>query len=272
MSEELEQAGAAGEPVSASGEAGAAQAAPDAGAVSETLEGLSPEIRTAIQAEVKAAQEAVRAEYEGDTGHISKLKSQRDRLKNRLAKVERDERQRARAQHEHTRTLMESDPERAANLALGQNEQLLAQQAQIDQREEVSDWVLEIMGNMGYDLDDDEALALAEAKTQKIVEGLPSGANYTYEVQQELARGLVASRDDTIAASEKKIKAMEDGLQAMVREEVTRAVAGGNSPDGGAPGTGATAETWRTKPSGQKRKDGLAKRRANPVRKVPAKQ
>lgn len=274
MPEELKQGAAASETSSASAEAGAAEVAPESGAVSEStsVESLSPEIRASIKAEVKAAQEAVRAEYEGDGGHISKLKSQRDKVKNRLARLEREERQRALAQHEHTRTLIDSDPAKAAQLALGQNAELLAQQVEIDQREEVSDWVVGIMGDMGYDLDDEEVLAVAKAKTQKIVDGIASEDNYTYEVQQELARGMLESKDEAIAAAEKKLKAMEDGIQAMVRDEVTRALAGTNTPDGGVPGAGTAKDAWRSKPPGQKRKDGLAKRRANPVRRAPAKQ
>jgi len=241
----------------------------------EALESLSPEIREAIQAEVKAAKEAVREEYERDPdGHIRKLKSQRDKLENRLKEVEQRERQQALVRHEQTRELVESDPKRAAALALEQNEQLLGQQQQVDQAEAVGVWVSGIMGDMGFDLDDDEVVTLAETQTRKIMSGLTQAqpANYTYEVQQELARTLIEQKDAQIADRDKELKALKDSLPAMVRDEVTRAVAGTNTPDGSVPGTAAAQEAWRRKPAGQKRRDGLEARRANPVRRAPAKE
>ena len=117
MSEELNEAAAAAEGSSASEEAGAPGAAPEADAVSgeAALEGLTPEVQTAVkaqvQAAVKAAEEAQREKYEGTDGDIAKVKSQRDRLKNRLAAVERAEREQAQAQHQAAVSLQESDPE-----------------------------------------------------------------------------------------------------------------------------------------------------------------
>ena len=274
MSEELKQEAAAGDGDSASEEARAPGAAPEAGAVSgdATLEGLSPEVQATVkaqvQAAVKAAEEAQREKYEGTDGDIAKVKSQRDKLKHRLAAVERTEREQALAQHQAAVSLQESDPERAAAMALEQNQSLLAQQQQAGQQEQVSDWVLGIMRDMGYDLDDGANITVAEAKTQKIMSGLPDSANYTYEVQQELARDLAAAKGDEVTALQKELVAQKENIAALVKDEVTRAIAGTNSPDGAAPGAGSTQEAWREKPSGQKRRDGLAKRRANPVRRV----
>lgn len=274
MGEELTEVQTSPDDSPASTEAGAPAGEPGTGAVSGevTLESLSPEIRAVVEAEVKAAQEAVRTEFEQE--HIPTLKSQRDKLKNRLKEVERREREQALVRHEQTRQLVESDPEKAAALAIEQNEQLLGQQQAANETEAVGDWVSALMGDMGYDLEDEEVVALAESQTLKIVGGLAQQqpVNYTYEVQQELARGLSKQKDDQIAARDKELKALKDSMPTMVRDEVTRALAGTNTPDGSVPGAAAKQEEWRQKPAGQKRRDGLATRRANPVKEVRTRQ
>ncbi len=276
MSEELKQAAAADDGGSASTEAGAPGAAPDAGTVSgdsTTLEGLSPEVqaevKAQVQAEVKAAQEADRQKYEGPDGDIAKVKSQRDKLKNRLAAVERAEHEQALAQHQTALSLKESDPERAAAMALQQNQDLLSRQQQTGQQEEAGDWVVGITRDMGYDLDDADNVALAEKHATKLVDGSRQNVNYAYEVQQELARGIVEAKDEQVKALTKELEATKATIPDLVKDEITRALAAvGNVPDASTPGSAGGEEAWRAKPAGQKRKDGLAKRRANPVRKV----
>jgi hypothetical protein len=268
MSEELNQAAAADEGGSASEEAGAPGAAPDAGAVSgdSTLEGLSPEVQAAVKAqvqtEVRAAQEALQQKYEGPEGDVAKLKSQRDKLKNRLAAVERAEREQALAQHQTALSLRESDPERAAAMALEQNQQLLSQQQVTGQREEAVDWVVEVMRDMGYDLDDAENMKLAESQAQRLIDGARENTNYAYAVQQELAKGISESKDEKITALTKELQDTKDSIAGLVKDEVTRAFASvGNVPDGSAPGAAGGQDAWRSKSPAQKRKDGLAERR-----------
>ena len=239
---------------------------PDEGATTEAggAVQLTPEIEALITARSEEAAAAVRAQYEGEDGHLAKLKSAKDK---EVARLRKQLREQQKGKVEEAKALIESNPDQAAQILLSLAEEQDQQIAQDSAQSELIDWQHKILADLGADpAEDEEAAALVAEWGPRLIED----PNLTWDYQQaaaqlQLERERAANKEVT-----KELKDLKDGLDGMVNAAVTRALVEAGvvpepTPDGGAP---PKEEDWRTLSPTQLRKKGLEERRKAPMQRT----
>ena len=195
--------------------------APDGAAGVASPEGgdapaVSPEVQALVDSQVKAAMEKVRAEYEETGGHLSKLRSKKDK---EIAKLRKELEQREQAEYQEALELARRDPrggvERLAGMVDGMNARRQLEQ----QQAELQAWSDRVLEELGLDPDDD---AVAEVVRQ--VGPLESeGASYAFLGEMgKLARTKEA---EARKAAEKKLAQTLEGLPGLVNAAVAKQLA-----------------------------------------------
>lgn len=256
MSEELKTS-------QVSGGEGAGQQAPtqapaaSGGSVSpETQQGQAPATAAPeIQAAIEAAVRQVKDEYEGKGGHIARLKSKYDK---QIAQLQQVQTQRQQQEYQQAMGLLEAgDYAEAAQILAAQVQTLQGQTMADTQRQQMTDWVERIMGDLGYDLDTEEAATFAAGWTDKLIRD----PDLTWDFQQEAARGQIETERQRAKAAADELQKLKEGLPQLVQEQVKRMFTEtGLAPDATSDGGGGGGIYG--KPSGQLVKEGLAQRRA----------
>lgn len=252
MTEELKQQQVDGEGAAPAG----AGADPTSGAATTEATGAPN-----AEAQINAAVEAVIKEYEGEGGHLARLRS---KLDSKIAELERQLRERDQATVQKAAKLMDSDPRRAAELLMAQAQAQTHAATQESAQRELVSWQKRLMSELGFDLDkDEEAAKLAAEWLPKMLQN----QGMTHDFQQELAKQVHAREGTKRAAAEKELASLKEDLPNLIKAEVTRALAdAGVTPapeEGGTPAN--TNQTWRESPSVSR---GIAERRQRPIKRT----
>ena len=237
-------------------------AAPEAGARVEATPGEATTDSPGapdIQAQIDAAVQAEIAKYEGKDGHLSKLKSKKDK---EIARLQRQLREQQKGKLEEAKALMESDPGRAAQLLLSQAEDQAARANQESRHQQMVDWQYEILADYGVDPDEDEEAAELVAEWADRMDRNPDEA---WGFQQAAGK-FVAERAQTESKqTAKELAELKGGMAETINAAVTKAlVEQGIIPAPTQEGSEPQKrdEDWRQKPSVSR---GLKRRMAEPV-------
>ncbi len=224
-----------------------------------------PAVSPDIQALVEEAVKKVRTEYEGKGGHVAKLKSEYDK---KIADLKRQvEKKRAEEYQEAMGLLEQGDHEQAARVLADQVAQLTEEQQNQDREAQVADWVERIMGDLGYDLQDEAAAAQATEWLGR----LQAQPDLTYDFVMETSKARIEAEKKAAEAATKEVAALKEAIPQLVRAEVAKALTGaGLTPqptgEGGAPSSG---DDWRKWDTGRLIKEGLASRARAPIVRIP---
>jgi hypothetical protein len=214
-----------------------------------------------IQAQIDAAvQEAIK-QYEGEGGHLSRLKSKKDK---EIAALRKQLQKQQKGKVEQAKALIESNPDQAAEILLGLAEEQDQQIAQGTAHQELVEWQHRILADLGADPEEDEeAAALAEEWAARLIED----PNLTWDFQHAAAQLQIGRERAASKEATKELKELKESLPETVNAAVTRALVAAGivpepSPEGGTP---QREEDWRQKPASKLVKDGLAERKAHPI-------
>ena len=233
---------------------------PDEGATTEAggAVQLTPEIEALITTKSEEAAAAVRAEYEGEDGHVARAKRSKDK---EIANLRKQLAEQQQARIDRAKELMGSDPNEAARIALQAAEEAAQQVAQVDAESQWIDWQSGILGDLGLDPESSkDAAKLVQEWTPKLL----SGPEWQNDFQQAAAQLAVEAERTAHKDTRKRLDALEEGMEAAIQSAVTKAlvtsgVVPDTSPEGGAV---KEPEFDREHPSISK---GLARRKAEPV-------
>jgi hypothetical protein len=193
--------------------------------------GLSPELEAEISKRIQTATQEIVNKYEGKDGDIAKLKSSYDK---KMAELRRQVREQQQAQYQQAMSLVDEDPAQAAQLMQGQLQQQYMQYEVEQARQEWRDWVRDQYEASGFDVDEDEvageAAAAVDALLQQAISGNGQAAAMSF--QEQLRTKALSKKDEALAATEKRLKELETGLEATIKQEIARYLAdNGMTPD-----------------------------------------
>jgi hypothetical protein len=229
--------------------------APPAG----TANVITPEVQALIDARAKEAVKAVRDEYEKK--HIPAIKSERDRYKAELTKRQQAEYQQA------TAMMQSGDPEamgQAARALAQQNAALMQESAMSEYRTKQKQWAEEsVVKELGLEWNEE----IEEIAGRTLV----NGPDFAFDFQHDVAKLARQKEIDARQSTEKKLKELEDSLDAQAKTAVARALAaaGYTTPDPVRPGESRSIEpneNWRELSPGKLFDLGLEKRRQEAAR------
>jgi len=177
---------------------------------------VAPEVQALVDAQVKAAMEKVRAEYEEAGGHLSKLRSKKDK---EIAALKRQIEEREQAEYEEALRLARQDPRAANERLAGMVDGMKARRQAEQQEAEMLAWSENVLEELGLDPDDE-----AVVEVVKQVGPLTSeGASYAFLGEMgKLARTKEA---EARTAAEKELATTLEGLPVMVQAAVAKAMA-----------------------------------------------
>ncbi|NIP95937.1 MAG: hypothetical protein GWO24_21880 [Akkermansiaceae bacterium] len=210
----------AGEPaVSADAETAIPKAEPEGGEP-DGGEGesaaLAPEVKALVEAQVEAAVAGVRAEYEESGGHLSKLRSKKDKEIARLRK-QLDEREQA--DYQEALELAQRQPEQAVERLAGMVQGMQSRRALEQQEQELQAWAGGVLEELGLDPEDDAVQEVA-ARVGPLT---GEGASYAYLGEMgKLAREQEAGARKK---AERELAQTLEGLPGMVNAAVAKAMA-----------------------------------------------
>ena len=254
MTEELKQ-----EVVGVVGAAGEVPVRPETTPAPEPVAGKSEEPGAEIPAEyaaliaqqVKAQTEALRKEYEGEGGHISKLKSTKDK---EIARLQRQVAEKQEVDRRRALDLMESDPAAAAK-DLAAQVQALTQQTQYQQFESQMDgYVRKSVEDLGLDIEDEETAKRVAGWMPRLLEDQTLEGAF----QHDLAKINNEQKDKLVSQLRKQVDAQKEEIPKLIARALEEAGIGkvDLSPDG-SPGKGSV----HSKLPGKNIQDGLAAER-----------
>jgi hypothetical protein len=267
MTEELKEgaAGVEGEatPAPASGEVVQPETTPTTEPVTGESAEVPPEYAELIDKQVKAALDAQRDKYEGEGGDISKLKSKKDK---EIARLRKELREQQEADRKRAEALMASgDPEEAAKLYAAQNQSLMEQAYAEQFRAEMTAYVETSMGELGLDLEDDEAAAAAAEWTQRLIEGQQRGQDWSGAFHHEIGKLRVEQKDKQVSQLQKQLDAQTEKMPSLIAQAVAAALdkRGIGRPDLSQDGAAVTGKgDVHGKAPGLNVRDGVAAARA----------
>ena len=178
--------------------------------------GLAPEMQALVDAQVKAAMERVRAEYEQSGGHLSKLRSKKDK---EIAELRKQLDEREKADYQEAMRLAQQDPDQAVERLAGMVQGMQSRRALEQQEQELQAWASGVLEQLGLDPEDE-----AVAEVAKEVGPLTSeGASYAFLGEMgKLARMKEA---EARKAAEKELAQVMEGLPGMVQAAVAKQLA-----------------------------------------------
>jgi hypothetical protein len=115
---------------------------------------------------------------------------------------------------------------------MAQELESLGQETQREQaQQEGLEWVERLMGDIGYDLEDDAVAAEAAGYVQRLMDQ----PDMIFDVQQEIAKKRVEAQTKEL----KELAKLQASIPELVKTEVARTLAGDGGPDLAAPGKGS---------------------------------
>ena len=219
----------------------------------------TPEVQAQIDAALAEREAQIRAEYEATGGHISRVKSKKDK---EIAALKKRLRDRQQSNVEQAKALIESgDNEQAAQILLSQAEEQAQRIAQDGAHQQLLEWRDRVLEDLGGNLEGDGDAAQFAAEWG---ERLLDDPQLTYDYQQAAAQFMLTRERAETKETKKRLADLEGGMEDAINTAVTRALVGQGiipapTPEGGQP---SGNEDWRKSPSVKR---GLATRRQNPV-------
>jgi hypothetical protein len=263
MSEETKQAATSAPATGASGATTSVDATPTAAPATGQTEGLQPQKSSATltggmdEAMREEIRRAVKAEYEGKGGKMSKLQSENARLK----KIESA--RQAQIVNQAKQAMQVNTPESnlyAAQTLAATVDEMERASKEANAAEERAAWYHTITTNLGLDPDDEQVQQ----------EALQAWDRGPWDVQQAVAR-LAKQREAARAEEAEKrakqavteLETVKADVPRLVKAEFTKALAAGGftDPESTTAGPPVMDEAWRKKSPQQLFRAGLEARR-----------
>lgn len=214
-----------------------------------------------IEEQINAAVKAAVAEYEGTGGHLSRLKSKKDK---EIAALKRQLAQQTSSRLEEAQQLIDSDPARAASLLVGIVEAQAQETRQQNASSELIDWQRRILTDLGANPDEDDETAIMAAEwANKILED----PDLAWDFPVEAAKRRLSAKEQELKEATKELAALKEGLPALIEAQVTKAlVTAGITPEPTGDGEPAPREEdWRSLSPSALIKMGMRERAKKPI-------
>ena len=183
---------------------------------SEKVE-IPAEYTTLIEQQVQTATDALREEFEGEGGHVSKIKSVKDK---EIAKLNRQLQEQQEAGRKRALDLMDSDPAEAARQFEAQNKVYVEQQQYQQYQDQMGAYVDKTLEEYGLDAEDAEIAKSAAEWTQRLMQDEKLGADF----QHAMGQLRLEQKDEQVTQLQKQLDAQQEEIPKLITQGIARAM------------------------------------------------